>query len=203
MAEPHAPSTHSTHSHQGQQRLVVGLALVAVLLAVAVVILVFVKDSGSSDSNPNHSSKEEINGCTIEPGTECEDADLRSANLASVDLSGSDLAGADLTEANLSGANLSGAKVADKAGNVIVVSSAPLILYGLDYLVMVWDEHLKIGCEMHKIADWKEFSDRRIAEMDGLSATKFWRRHKAALLALAESDGRGVEPEAAIAKAES
>lgn len=97
-----------THTAKGQQQLVLGLALIAVVLAVGLVVLLFVRKS-DADTNPNHDSKEEVNGCTIEPGTECEGADLRSANLSGVDLSGADLANADLTEANLTEADLSSA----------------------------------------------------------------------------------------------
>lgn len=50
-----------------------------------------------------------INGCTIQPGTQCRDADLRQADLAGANLSGASLQSADLHNADLSGANLVGA----------------------------------------------------------------------------------------------
>ena len=57
-----------------------------------------------------------INGCTIEPGTQCKDADLMNAdlsgaNLAGSDLTGANLGGADLTDANLSDADLNWARL--------------------------------------------------------------------------------------------
>ncbi len=52
-----------------------------------------------------------INGCRIEPGTQCPRADLRRADLTGADLVYAYLSGADLTGANLWGANLSGANL--------------------------------------------------------------------------------------------
>jgi hypothetical protein len=52
---------------------------------------------------------------------------------------------------------------------------------------------MQIGCELHTLSDWACFDDERIARMDGRDALRFWRAHKDALLALADSDGRGVE----------
>ena len=47
-----------------------------------------------------------INGCTIEPNTDCVDADLSYSDLSNANLSGADLSNANLTGANLSGATL-------------------------------------------------------------------------------------------------
>ena len=123
-------------------------------------------------------------------------ARLANADLADVDLSGADLSGAclagtnladvDLSGADLSGADLSGAKWRDD----ITLTRAPLQLHGLAYPVTILDSHLQIGCELHTLTDWAAFEDRRIAEMDGQNALRFWHAHKAALLALAASDGR-------------
>ena len=95
---------------------------------------------------------------------------------------------ANLSWADLSGADLSGAKWRDG----ITLTRAPLQLFGLAYTVHILDAHMQIGCELHALSEWREFDDARIVAMDGKTALKFWRAHKAALLALAESDGRGV-----------
>ncbi len=50
--------------------------------------------------------------------------------------------------------------------------------------VTILDEHMEIGCELHTFAEWRKFTDREIAAMDGRDALKFWREHKDALLAL-------------------
>ena len=120
-------------------------------------------------------------------------ANLSGANLSGADLSGANLSGADLSGANLSWADLSGADLSGaKWRDGITLTRAPLQLFGLAYTVHILDAHMQIGCELHALSEWREFDDARIVAMDGKTALKFWRAHKAALLALAESDGRGV-----------
>lgn len=111
------------------------------------------------------------------------------ADLSGANLSGADLYGANLYGANLFGANLYGAKWRDG----IVIHRAPLFVGGLAYRVIILDQHIQIGCELHAVAEWEAFDDRRIAAMDGVRAARFWTAHKAALIALAKGDGRGVE----------
>ena len=123
---------------------------------------------------------------------------LSGANLSGADLSGADLSGAYLSGANLSGADLSGAKWSDD----ITIQREPLFLSGLAWPVIILDEHMQIGCELHRLAEWAAFDDRRIARMAGADAVRFWRANKDALLALAAADGRGVTPETAEASGE-
>ena len=108
---------------------------------------------------------------------------------AHADLRGADLRGADLRGADLRGASFGGGVTAEQG---------VLQLIGLRWDVIIFDAHMRIGCQMHPLSDWASFDDRRIAEMDGVHALRFWRQHKSALLTLAQ---RGNAP-AAIAKAE-
>lgn len=101
-------------------------------------------------------------------------------------LARANLAYANLAGAYLEGANLAGAKWRDG----VIINRAPLQISGLHWTVYILDTHMQIGCELHSLADWATFDDRRIAEMDGRDALRFWKAHKTALLALAESDGR-------------
>ena len=103
-------------------------------------------------------------------------ADLSGANLSSANLSG-----AYLRSANLSGAHLSGASF----GEGVTAEQGVLQLIGLRWDVIIFDAHMRIGCQMHPLSDWASFDDRRIAEMDGVHALRFWRQHKSALLTLA------------------
>ena len=64
----------------------------------------------------------------------------------------------------------------------------PICVAGLTYPVTITDHHMMIGCEFHLISEWREFDDRRIAEMDGLPAARFWRTHKATLLAICDAE---------------
>jgi len=60
----------------------------------------------------------------------------------------------------------------------------PINIIGLDYNVTISDAHMMIGCEHHLISEWKSFDDRRIIQMDGARAAKFWKTHGPYLLAL-------------------
>ena len=53
---------------------------------------------------------------------------------------------------------------------------------------------MQIGCELHSLADWAAFDEKRIAAMDGCDALRFWRASKDALLGLARAHGRSFEP---------
>jgi uncharacterized protein YjbI with pentapeptide repeats len=131
-------------------------------------------------------------------------ANLSGANLKGANLSRANLSGAYLSDANLSGANLSGANLSDvnlsgpymsgvKWRDEITIIRRPIQIYGLhdDWAVTILDQHMQIGCELHRLDEWEAFDDRRICEMDGRSALMFWRKNKDALLAMAKADGRG------------
>ena len=127
------------------------------------------------------------------------DANLSGANLRGAYLSDANLHGADLSDANLHGANLRGADLRDASfGEGVTAEQGVLQLIGLCWDVIIFDAHMRIGCQMHPLSDWASFDDRRIAEMDGVHALRFWRQHKSDLLTLAQ---RGNAP-AAIANAE-
>ena len=119
---------------------------------------------------------------------------LEKAVEAHANLRGANLRGANLRGANLRGADLRGASF----GEGVTAEQGVLQLIGLRWDVIIFDAHMRIGCQMHPLSDWASFDDRRIAEMDGVHALRFWRQHKSALLTLAQ---RGNAP-AAIAKAE-
>ena len=104
-----------------------------------------------------------------------------------------------LEQATQSGADLRGADLRGASfGEGVTAEQGVLQLIGLQWDVIIFDAHMRIGCQMHPLSDWASFDDRRIAEMDGVHALRFWRQHKSALLTLAQ---RGNAP-AAIAKAE-
>ncbi len=74
-------------------------------------------------------------------------------------------------------------------GNAQVRGNAwvtPVHISGLDYIVTITDSHMMIGCELHSHDDWRSFDNRRILEMDGKCAAKFWDAHGTYLLALCD-----------------
>src|SRR3990167_9244237 len=129
--------------------------------------------------------------CANLSGAYLSGANLTCANLSGANLSDAYLSGANLSGANLSGANLTGANLTcAKWRNGIVINKPPIQLFGLHWRVTILDEHMEIGCELHKLADWAVYEDKRICEMDGRDALRFWRAHKDALLGLAKGAGR-------------
>ena len=134
-------------------------------------------------------------------------ANLSGANLSGANLSGAYLSGANLSGANLSGANLSGANLSDanlsdaKWRDGITISKTPIQVSGLYWFVTILDAHMQIGCELHPLAEWAAFDDRRIAEMGGRNALRFWRESKDALLGMARAAGRSFDVPAVEAAA--
>ena len=111
-----------------------------------------------------------------------------NANLANANLVGADLAYANLANANLVGADLTGASY----GDGVPMTKPPLQIYGLRWPVLILDTHMKIGCELHSLADWFSFDDTRIAKMDGKSARQFWDAWKEPLCATCIAGGREI-----------
>ena len=131
-------------------------------------------------------------------------ANLRGADLCGADLRGADLCGADLREANLRGANLREANLrgadlcganlceadlreADLRGAVIEcekITKTPIqIPIGLTYVALITNGFMRLGCKRYSHAEWAEFSDDQISEMDS-EALEFWKVWKAPLLAM-------------------
>jgi hypothetical protein len=110
------------------------------------------------------------------------DADLGGANLRAADLRGANLGDAYLGGANLDGADLDGAYL----GDGITVTKAPLQIAGLWWHVLIWDNHMQIGCEFHSHADWAAFSDDDWLRMGGKEALLMKRTQYPALDILCE-----------------
>jgi len=79
------------------------------------------------------------------------------------------------------------------SGNAQVYGNAwvsPIVLHGLHYPVTITDNHMRIGCEFHTLAEWEQFDDERIARMDGCCSRRFWVAMKPLLLGIARANGR-------------
>jgi len=121
-------------------------------------------------------------------GADLRGADLQGADLRSADLQGAYLQGADLRGAYLQGAYLQGAYLRDGTE----IKDTPIQVIGGHYDVIIFDEHMKIGCEFHPIKSWLSYKTERIAEMDGSTALKYWKAWKKPLKALCRANGRGL-----------
>ncbi len=112
-------------------------------------------------------------------------ANLLGANLWDANLWDADLRGANLRGANLLGANLLGANLWD--ANLWDAKNAPLIIPTLRWLVCINGfGYMRIGCQNHKVEQWKAFTDQEISRMDS-DALKFWNQYKVMLLAACEA----------------
>ncbi|MEC5840649.1 pentapeptide repeat-containing protein [Serratia nevei] len=120
-------------------------------------------------------------------GANLRGADLRGANLYGANLCGADLRGADLRDADLCGANLRGADLrdanlrgADLRGANLYGANLPghtfVIMGELYYLQISNGEYVRAGCQNHTVEQWRKFTKREIAEMDGKKALKFYPR---------------------------
>ena len=111
-------------------------------------------------------------------------ANLRGANLRGADLRGADLRGADLRGADLRFANLRGADL-----RFVNLHNADLRGAGLSVLMTdIWtcyiqQDHIRIGCQYHAVADWLSFSDEEINAMDS-RALAWWVKWKDAIMAV-------------------
>jgi len=133
-------------------------------------------------------------------GADLSGANLSGANLFGADLSGADLSGADLSGANLAHAVLDGVDLTDAElagatyGEGILMSRPPIRITGLRWFIMIFDAHIKIGCETHSINDWFSFSDSRIAEMDSYNANpREWNAWKETLRMICKAGGRIID----------
>ena len=109
--------------------------------------------------------------------------DLWSANLKGANLRGANLWSADLKGADLWSADLRGADLMDCNGNMTHIKSVFCGQYPVTYTVDV----MQIGCQRHSIAEWWEFDNKRILEMDGKTALKWWRTWKPILQQIIET----------------
>ncbi|CAI1786762.1 Type III effector pipB2 [Serratia entomophila] len=115
------------------------------------------------------------------------DADLRGANLRGANLFGANLFGANLFGANLFGANLRDADLrganlcdADLRGANLCDADLPdhtFVIMGEPYYLQISNgEYVRAGCQNHTVEQWRKFTKREIAEMDGKKALKFYPR---------------------------
>ncbi|WP_019210860.1 pentapeptide repeat-containing protein [Yersinia massiliensis] len=99
-------------------------------------------------------------------------ADLYGANLSGANLSGANLYGANLRSANLYGADLYGANL--RSANL---PDRTYVIMGEKYYLQISNgESVRVGCQNHTADEWRKFSKREIADMDGKTVLKFYPR---------------------------
>ena len=116
-------------------------------------------------------------------------ADLRSANLIGADLRSANLRYADLIGADLRGVDLRDAYIQDSSSETIKIKETPLQILGMSWDIIVFDSHMKIGCEFHSIKDWSEYDDERIERMHN-EAKEWWGNHKKMIMDFCDMNER-------------
>jgi len=112
-------------------------------------------------------------------GADLFDADLRHADLRDADLLGADLRDADLLGADLRYADLRGAdlRYADLRGADLIVLQMDL------WTAYITTNHIRIGCQSHKLSKWENFTDKEISKMHP-GALEYWNKNKEVIIAL-------------------
>ena len=129
-------------------------------------------------------------------------ANLYGANLSRADLSGANLSGANLSRANLSRANLSGANLSGAELSGVKISSdieIRLIPYQMScdrHFVIIWDRHIRIGCQFQSMNDWFRFDDAQILALGCQKDLEWWKIWKGPIKAICVNTGRYVEGDA-------
>ncbi|EEM7587757.1 pentapeptide repeat-containing protein [Salmonella enterica subsp. enterica serovar Bareilly] len=104
-------------------------------------------------------------------------ANLRGANLRGANLRGANLRGADLCGANLCDADLRGANLCDADLRGANLPDLTFVILGEKYFISITNgEYVRAGCQNHTVEEWRKYSKREIAEMDGRKALKFYPR---------------------------
>jgi uncharacterized protein YjbI with pentapeptide repeats len=113
-------------------------------------------------------------------GANLQEANLQEANLWGANLQGADLRGADLWGADLRGANLRGANL--RGANLLgeILKSAPVIISGLAWNVLITNAFMTIGCQRHRHEEWFNFDEHQISSMHP-GALEFWNKTKVSL----------------------
>ena len=101
-------------------------------------------------------------------------ANLRGANLFCADLRDTDLWGANLWGADLRGADLRGAK------GVYYLNTEY-------YNIYFHKQQIQIGCKIHTLEEWENFTDDDIDKMDKGKALLFWKKYKDEVFSLYKS----------------
>jgi len=120
----------------------------------------------------------------VKSGVDLQDADLQDADLQGADLQGAYLRGAYLRGAYLRGAYLRGAD-----SKKIILSRTPLQILGMHWPIIIFDSHMKIGCEFHTIVDWKKYGNDVISHMN-LKALEWWKKYKKTVINFCDVNGR-------------
>ena len=117
-------------------------------------------------------------------------ANLRNADFTCAHLYGASFRNADLTNVNFQFANLTNIDWhcailnGTNYGPGIPMTKPPAQITGFRWNILIFDKHIKIGCQIHPTKSWAKFHDGTINSMS-IYALDFWRKHKDMIFAAA------------------
>jgi uncharacterized protein YjbI with pentapeptide repeats len=114
-------------------------------------------------------------------GANLSGANLSLANLSGANLSRANLSGAYLSRAYLSGAYLSGANLSRADYMGIKIKNIPTQILNLRWPILIFENHMQIGCKFHTHKEWSNFSDDEISAMDS-EGLQDWKKYKTVLM---------------------
>ena len=94
-------------------------------------------------------------------------AELNRAELNRAELNDAELNGAELNDAKLNRAELNRAKLP---------KMSVLICAGEEYRLFISPDVVQAGCQSHSPKEWREFSKKQIAGMDGRTSLRYYPR---------------------------
>lgn len=66
--------------------------------------------------------------------------------------------------------------------------NADLIVYQAgQWIAYIQRDVIQIGCQVHSVTEWANFSDEEISEMHS-NAIEYWKKHKKIILAIAQGE---------------
>ncbi len=119
-------------------------------------------------------------------GADLYGAELRGANLYGANLYGANLRRADLRKTNLRGAELRGANLygADFTDATVIghkVTKTPIQINNLKWAILITEQAMQVGCQVHTHDEWEAFSGDELSSMDG-GAFEFAEKWRTVLL---------------------
>lgn len=141
---------------------------------------IYVESCGGSGSKANLRGADlrsaDLRGANLR-GANLRGANLRGANLRNAYLEGVDLRGADLEDSDLRSADLRCANLRSADLRGATLPDHTYVIMGEKYPITITNgDYLRAGCKNHTIEEWRKFTRREIAEMDGKKALKFYPR---------------------------
>jgi len=134
---------------------------------------------------------QEGNAWVFENGLATDDCVIRGGEIRGGVIWGGEIWGGVICGGEIWGGVIRGGVI--RGGEIwggVIVEKSPFFIAGLTWLVTITSIHITIGCEHHTHDEWSKFNNKRIAEMGGEAALKFWKEHKTIIMKMAKEQAK-------------